>query len=212
MKKNNFCILYLVRHGRTNWNEKGLIQGHTDISLDSKGKAQALELAKELKHIKFDKVFSSDLLRAKQTAEIIALEHKLIVKTIKALREREFGIFEGKHWTILKEIDDALNQLEESKRFSYKHHTTMESDEELMSRFLTFLREIAIASPGKKILIVTHGGPMRALLTVLGIVGSKRYFVEIRNLAYLKLESDGVDFFVKETKGIDVKPEEIKKV
>ncbi len=208
--KNNFCTIYLVRHGRTDWNEKGKIQGHTDRILDSTGKAQALGLAKELKHIKFDKVFSSDLLRAKQTAEIIALEHKLVVKTIKALREREFGIFEGRHWTTLKEIEATLKQLDESSRFSYKHHPSMESDKELMSRFITFLRELAIANPGKNILVVTHGGPMRVLLTRLGKINRDIYFIEISNLAYLKLESDGIDFFVKETKGIEVNGEEVK--
>ena len=140
MKSNNYCTIYLVRHGRTDWNEKGKIQGHTDRVLDSTGKTQALELAKELKQIKFDKVFSSDLLRAKQTAEIIALEHKLAVETIKALREREFGIFEGRHWTALnKEMEATLKELDQNSRFSYKHHPSMESDKELMSRFITFL-------------------------------------------------------------------------
>ncbi len=204
--KNNYCTIYLVRHGRTDWNTKGLIQGHTDTNINSEGKAQALELAKELKHLKFDRVFSSDLLRAKRTAEIIAKEHKLIVDTEKALREREFGIFEGKHWAKLgEEIDRAITSLSDKERYSYKHHPSMESDEELMSRFLTFLREIAVVNAGKNVLVVTHGGPMRVLLTRFGIVDKKIYFIEIANLAWVKLESDGVDFFIKETKGIDLK-------
>jgi broad specificity phosphatase PhoE len=111
--KNNFCTIYLVRHGRTDWNEKGLIQGHTNIALNQEGKIQAENLARELKHIKFDKVFSSDLARAKQTAEIIALEHKLSVETSKALRERNFGKYEGKHWTVLEEINEVLKKLDE---------------------------------------------------------------------------------------------------
>lgn len=207
--KNNFCTIYLVRHGRTDWNEKGLIQGHTDRALDSTGKTQALDLAKELKHIKFDKVFSSDLLRARQTAEIIALDHKLTVETTKALRERKFGIFAGRHWTILKEIELTLKHLDESSKFSYKHHPSMESDEELMSRFITFLRELAVANPGKNILVVTHGGPMRLLLTKLGEINRDMYFIEISNLAYIKLVSDGIDFFVKKIKGIDVNGKEV---
>ena len=76
----------------TEWNEIGLIQGHSDSPLTAQGITQAKELAKKLKNVKFDLIFSSDLLRAKRTAEIIALEHKLFVQTSKLLRERDFGI------------------------------------------------------------------------------------------------------------------------
>jgi broad specificity phosphatase PhoE len=203
--KKNYCTIYLVRHGRTDWNQKGLIQGHSDIELDPEGKVQALGLAKELKNIKFDKVYSSDLLRAKQTADIIAFEHKLAVEARNVLRERRFGVFEGKHWTILKKMENEIIHLDQEARFSYKHDPSVESDEEVMARFLTFLREIAITNPGKKILIVTHGGPMRILLSKLKAIKDNIYFLEISNLAYIKLESDGVDFFVKETKGIENK-------
>lgn len=205
--KNNNCTIYLVRHGKTDWNKQGIIQGHTDIPLNDEGEKEARELARELNKIKFDEFFSSDLLRAKRTAEIIATEHKLAVKTTKALRERHFAHLEGKPSKLLTEIGKTISKLEESKRFSYKSHPLVESDAELMSRFLTFLREVAVSSPGKNILVVTHGGVIRVFLILLGHLthGSD---VRIGNLSYLKLESDGVDFFVKETKGIVVKLEE----
>src|ERR1035437_4802656 len=207
--KNNNCTIYLVRHGKTNWNKQGLIQGHTDIPLNIEGEKEVEELAKELDSVKFDKAFSSDLLRAKKTAEIIAVEHKLAVETTRALRERHFAHLEGKPAKLLKEISKTISELEESKRFSYKSHPLVESDGELMNRFLTFLREIAISNPNKNILVVTNGGVMRVFLILLGFLthGSN---VRIGNLSYLKLESDGVDFFIKETKGIDIKDEEIK--
>lgn len=207
--KNNNCTIYLVRHGKTNWNKQGLIQGHTDIPLNIEGEKEVEELAKELNSVKFDKAFSSDLLRARKTAEIIAAEHKLVVETTKALRERYFAHLEGKPAELLKEISKTISELEESKRFSYKSHPLVESDEELMSRFLTFLREIAISNPGKNILVVTHGGVIRIFLILLGFLTHESN-VRIGNLSYLKLESDGVDFFIKETKGIDIKDEEIK--
>lgn len=200
--KNNNCTIYLVRHGKTDWNKQGLIQGHTDIPLNIEGEKEAEELAKELNNIKFDGVFSSDLLRAKRTADIIAKEHELAVKTTKALRERYFGHLEGKPAEKLKEISREISKLEESKRFSYKSHPLVESDDELMSRFLTFLREIAISNPGKNILIITHGGVIRVFLILLGFL-SHASNVKIGNLAYVKMESDGVDFFIKETKGIE---------
>ncbi len=202
--KNNYCTIYLVRHGRTDWNEKGLIQGHTDRALDSMGKTQALDLAKELKHIRFDKVFSSDLLRAKKTAEIIALEHKLAVETTSVLRERNFGYLEGQPNEKVREIQRIISTLEESKRFSYKHHPTIESDGEVVTRLLIFLRETAVSYPRKNILVVTHGGGIRTLLIKLGFF-THADRANINNLAYVKLESDGVDFFVKETKGIGIK-------
>jgi probable phosphoglycerate mutase len=206
--KNNFCTIYLVRHGRTDWNEKGLIQGHTNIALNQEGKIQAENLARELKHIKFDKVFSSDLARAKQTAEIIALEHKLSVETSKALRERNFGKYEGKHWTVLEEINEVLKKLDEKARFSYKHHPSVESDEEVIDRFATLLKEIAVSNPGKNILVVTHGGTMRAFLVLLGKIDSKHFFIEIANMAFVEVVSDGVDFIIKKTNGIENKERE----
>ena len=73
MNSKNSCTIYLVRHGQT-----------------------------ELQHIKFDAIFSSDLLRTAQTAEIIALEHRLLVETPKALRGRRFGKLEGQSHEELK--------------------------------------------------------------------------------------------------------------
>lgn len=201
---NNYCTIYFVRHGLTDWNKKRLVQGHTDIPLNSEGEAQASGLAAELKDVKFDKAFSSDLLRAKRTAEIIAAEHNLAVETTKALREREFGHLEGKNADRLKEIYEVLIKLDEKERPSYKHHPSIESDEELMARLLPFLRETAVSLPGKTVLIVSHGGPLRTMAVHLGLA-SYGDEIGVENLSYIKLESDGVDFFVKETKGISIK-------
>ncbi len=199
--KNNFCTIYLVRHGLTDWNIEGKIQGHTDIPLNTEGKNQAQELAKELRQIKFDKVYSSDLLRAKQTAEIISLEHKLEVETSMALRERNYGPYEGHQHDILEEIDRIMDKLEEKEKYSYRHHPGMESDGEIASRFLIYLKGIIVENPGKKILIVSHGGVIRHSLIKLGFYPYKGY-LKIDNLAYAKIESDGMNFFLKETKGI----------
>ena len=82
------CTIYLVRHGETDNNVNDIIQGQMKgISLNTTGKDQAKLAALKLKKIKFDAIYSSDLLRAKQTAQIINLEHNLAIKTHKALRE-----------------------------------------------------------------------------------------------------------------------------
>lgn len=208
--KKNYCTIYLIRHGETDWNAKRIVQGQTDNSLNKTGELQAKELAKRLKNIHFDVVFSSDLLRAKRTAEIIAQEKKLAVQTTKLLRERSFGKFEGKPAAMLltwrKAIRNGIKALtDEEKEILIKEDPQIESDESLISRFLTFLREVAVGYPGKNILLVSHGGLMRIFLIRMGFFKgeeeSEQYFVS--NTAGVVIESDGVDFFIKDYWGIE---------
>lgn len=198
------AIIYLVRHGLTDWNEKGLFQGQTDIPLNKKGEEQARAVAKKFLKIKFDAVFSSDLVRAKRTAEIIALEKKIAIKTTKLLRERDFGSFEGRHLKeVLKELKTDIKNLRRTISLKAKE-LGVESDEEIMIRFLSFLREIAIAWRGKKVLVVTHGSVLRIFLLKLGFVTPEENdLLEIKNLAIIKVKSDGVDFFIEKTWGVE---------
>lgn len=201
--RKNYCTFYIVRHGETDYNVQHIIQGHIDSNLTGKGIIQAQELARELRNIHFDAIYSSDLLRARKTAEIIGSEHKLAVQTTKLIRERNYGIFEGKPGSTLYQFNKLVEKMSEEENFRYKIDESMESDEEVVTRLITFLREAAIANPGKTILMVTHGGMMRVFLNHIGF-GDFRYFRTsyISNTAYMKLISDGVDFFVEETKGI----------
>ena len=209
--KNRLCTFYIVRHGESVWNIKGIIQGQKNSRLTKNGINQACKLAKELKNIKFDKTFSSDRIRAKRTAQIIALEHKLAIVTTKLLRERNFGNYQGKKWTIyereLKNLRKKRNNLPKQERFKFKLQDNIESDEEIVSRLIIFLRETAIIYPGKKILVVCHGGLMRTFLIHLGFDEYEELpGGSIDNTGYAVVESDGVDFFVKETSGIDIHP------
>src|SRR5258706_14102789 len=103
---NNLTTFYIVRHGETDWNAERRLQGHSDIPLNENGELQAKNLADELQDITFDLAFSSDLLRAKRTAEIIALEHKLEVQTTKLIREKNYGSLEGKPSQIFREYNE----------------------------------------------------------------------------------------------------------
>ena len=87
--------VYLVRHGETAWNRERRFQGHQDVPLSPAGLFQAERLAQRLKSETFDAVYSSDLKRAVQTAEIVARELALPVVTLKGLRERSMGEWEG---------------------------------------------------------------------------------------------------------------------
>lgn len=206
-KKPTSCRLYIIRHGETEWNLEHRLQGQKDSCLTANGLAQAKERAKNLAKIYFDEIFSSDLLRAKQTAEIIALEHKLAVKTNQLLRERSFGKYEGtlitEFETELKEMLHKQETLSEKEQFSFKLSSEVESDEEIVTRMITFVREIAAAYLGKTVAVVCHGSIMRSFLVHLGFGNySELRFGAIGNLGYFILETDGVDFFVRETEGI----------
>ena len=186
----NFCTIYLVRHGETEWNEKKIIQGHSDIPLNKKGELQAKELGQEFKGIHFDAVFSSNLIRAKRTAEIAVLEKKLAVVTTNALRERMFGRFEGKH---ISELRKAFGELLLIEQQDYE----VESDDQILFRLNPFLREVAVAYPGKNVLMVTHGGLMRAFLSHIGFKIPEYSDRPMKNAGYLIIKSDGVEFEIK---------------
>jgi broad specificity phosphatase PhoE/flavodoxin len=205
-KEKRYCHFYIVRHGLTDWNEKGLLQGQSDIPLNKEGEKQAVEAAKKhFKKIRFAAIFSSDLVRAKRTAEIIALEKKMAVETSKLIRERDFGPLEGKHHQAVEnELKMDIKELRVlSEEASQK--LGIESDEVMMARFLRFIREVAVVYPGKNVLIVTHGSVMRVFLTKLGYLNKEESKnTLIKNLAYIKVLSDGVDFFVKKTFGVEI--------
>lgn len=195
---SKLCTIYVARHGETEWNVKGLIQGHSDSNLTKNGIKQAKNLGRELKNIDFDAVYSSDLLRAKRTAEIATLERKLAVVTQKALRERNFGKLEGK----TKENLKILRELK-IKNVPYES-IGIEADEKVIARTITLLREISVAYLGKNVLVVSHGGLLRALLVHLGFATDDQLPPgSVGNTAYVKLKSDGVDFFIEEVKRVD---------
>ncbi|HVF69685.1 MAG TPA: histidine phosphatase family protein [Xanthomonadales bacterium] len=208
MKNDNYCIMYILRHGQSEANYPADIYG-LDKGLTEKGKEQAKIAATKLKKIKFDIVFASPLIRAQETAAIIAAEHKLEVLTEKALKERFSGTLEGR---IIKEVEEELSHLvemrenlpfEEWKKIPFGEGR--ETDEQLISRFITKLREIAVAYAGKKVLIIGHVALMRTFLIHLGVTSYKGLKgKKIENTGYIKLKTDGIDFFVEELSGIGI--------
>ena len=91
-------IIYLSRHGETDWNAEGRWQGHTDKPLNDNGRGQARALAESLRRTGLAGVVSSDLLRARETAEIVAAALGLTIDYFDPdLRERTIGVFEGLH-------------------------------------------------------------------------------------------------------------------
>ena len=207
--KTTYCTIYLARHGQSQGNLGKFIQGHQDADLTPLGIEQAQVLARHFHKIRFAAVFSSDLLRARRTAQAVALDRRLAITTARALRERKFGRIEGmldsKFEQDFRELLDSREKLNHQDRFRFKLAPDVESDEELMSRFITHLRGIATAYLSKNVLVVSHGGPIRTLLIHLGFATYKEMPPAggtVSNTAYVKLLSDGIDFFVKDTFGI----------
>lgn len=200
--------IYIVRHGETEANAARVVSGHFDTSLTLVGEKQAESRKESLKHIHFDAVFSSDLVRAKRTAEIIASDRQLAVNTTRLIRERCFGNWEGR---LISEVVEESKKMiawretltEEGKRAS-KMNFGYESDNDIAWRLITFLREVAVTYLGQTLLVVVHGSIMRALLMHLGFALYEELpSGSIENTGYVVLESDGVDFFIKETVGIN---------
>ena len=199
MKNMESCIIYLTRHGETEWNEKKLVQGHTDIPLNKKGVEQAKQLGRELKNIHFEAVFSSDLLRAKDSAKIIVLGKRLNIVLTNALRERFFGRFEGKPLEdLVKTIGEVMTvSKEEQKRLKIYD---VENDDDILLRLLPFIKRVAADYSGKNVLMVTHGGLLRAFLKFMEFKIPKYSDHPMKNTGYLIIESDGEGFKIKKEK------------
>lgn len=123
------------------------------------------------------------------------------------LRERSFGIFEGKHGNEfrenLKEKILEREKLSEEEGWSFKLSPDVETDEELVNRFLIQLREISVAYPNKTVLVVSHGGPIRMFLAKIGYKPKKELMGgAFKNGGYVKVLSNGIDFFIKDVNGL----------
>ena len=136
--------LLLVRHGETDWNAEGRLQGHTDRPLSEFGRRQAHALADRLAGDSIVAVYASDLSRARQTAEIVAARLGLDVALDPRLREKDWGTWEG----LTPEERDRVELVGES--------TQAHRD-----RMLASLLEIAARHPGERVVVVTHGGSVR---------------------------------------------------
>lgn len=175
-------IIGLVRHGQTDWNAKGIIQGQTDIPLNEAGISQAKALARRLREEKsiWDAVVSSDLLRARNTAEIIAEQLQVpLLAPDKRFRERGFGQIEGT--TEAERIERWGNDWRE-------HGLGIETDDELRSRGSDAITELLLREEGRNVLIVSHGGFIAKMLQELC---AELEDTRLGNLSYSILERRG---------------------
>lgn len=151
--------LHFVRHGETDWNREGRIQGASDVSLSTLGREQARELAASLGTRPIGAVYSSDLRRALETAEPLAERLGLPVHATSALRERNFGANEGR---IAAEVAAELGkEAGTAWHGPDERHPGGESIREVFERVAAFLDELLEDPAAEEIALVTSGGPIR---------------------------------------------------
>ncbi|CAF3017907.1 unnamed protein product [Rotaria socialis] len=195
--QNRFVDIYMVRHGETDWNTANKIQGHTDTQLNTKGKLQAQQLQEKFAGIDFTKVVSSDLIRARLTAELfLGPDKSTMIETSPLLRERCFGIWEGRSFVEFKShVDQTINldNMTQEEYVSFKWHDTIESYFDVYERIKTVIRSILISSSASEgpVLLLSHGCVMRAILYSLKFQSGYRWEVDNGASLKLRVHADG---------------------
>jgi probable phosphoglycerate mutase len=156
-------LMFLFRHGETDWNREGRLQGHTDVPLNARGLAQAEALAEKLRPHRLDGVVSSDLLRAATTGRIVAeaLGVPLILDPL--LRETTVGAAEGLLWAEAK----ARFGEELTERWFTDDDAAFPGGEtggETRARALAALGRVAAGQPWRRIGVSTHGALIRQVM------------------------------------------------
>lgn len=147
-------IIYIVRHGKTDWNNKGILQGHSNIELNNEGIKEVSELVKQIDVNKIDVCFSSPLKRAVETAKIIMKDNPIILDDL--LIERCYGDLEG------KTIDYEMIQKHWNYDLNYSEDN-IENIQKILRRASMFLEKIKKEYKDKTILVVSHGSLIKAL-------------------------------------------------
>ena len=158
MTTTRFC---LVRHGETNWNVERRLQGHADIDLNSHGEKQAVQMAKALQAIdlKFDVLYTSDLLRAAKTAKAIETTFGVGAISDESLRERHLGALQGITTSDAPKLEPELWEIHLSRDLDHELRGG-ESIKQFAARIHGALEKIRLKHSGKTILLVSHGGAL----------------------------------------------------
>ncbi|MFJ4074295.1 histidine phosphatase family protein [Curtobacterium sp. NPDC089991] len=163
-------LLYLVRHGETDWNAQRRIQGSTDIPLNDTGRRQAAEAAELLTRRQFEAVVASPLSRAAETGTIIADRLGLAAPvTYAGLAERSYGDAEG------------LTDTEVTAEYPHDDIPGRESRSALLARITETLGEIAVRFDGGVVVVATHGAVIRSVVNEAAPGTADRHATPIRN-------------------------------
>jgi broad specificity phosphatase PhoE len=196
----------IVRHGRTDWNAEGRVQGSIDRPLDEVGMAEAKILADAFFKLPISKIVSSDLERAYHTATIIAEKFSSSVQKHPSLREVSFGAVEGMLWedfrSHYKDKIEAYERLSWAERKNFRYTDTSETYGEVLLRVIPFLEDLCLQSASQHILVITHGGVIKALLAEIAGFDDRK--VRSQNTGYLTLNFSKGRLVLDHSHGIDL--------
>ena len=185
--------LCIVRHGETAWNAEHRVQGQLDVPLNAIGQAQAEAASRILAREKFDVIYSSDLSRARQTAQPTASLLSMQVLLDKDLRERHYGIFERLTYAEVKVRFPEDYARFEAREPEYDFRTG-ESLKDFSARSIAVVSRIAKAHEGQSILVFTHGGILDKLyrfITGLSISAEREFGIPNAGLNRIELTGAG---------------------
>jgi len=167
--------LYLLRHGETDWNQKSIFQGQTDIDLNQSGQNDARKAVEIFKDLKLNQIYSSDLKRAQNTAIMISEDKNMEIKVDKQLREISFGDWEGLKF---KEIKDQFPKMIVDWQKDPLHYSPPAGENliDFKKRIVNFFKKMIQKNKGDKILVVTHGGVIKVYLTAILSIDPKNFW------------------------------------
>jgi broad specificity phosphatase PhoE len=200
--------LYIVRHGES-LDNAGIPHVRTPegSELTERGRQQAHTVARELASVHADAVIASNLLRARQTAEIIAADRHLEVRVIPELQERSVGSFIGRenlrHLEEYRARYEAYDNGSEKDRMAWKLAEDWESLDEALERFVRAVTAVADEYRHKTVIVVAHGTVMRTFLIFAGF-GTLDQLPEgtVDNTGYIVVKTDGRHWHIVDTRGV----------
>lgn len=194
--------IYIIRHGETDWNREGIYQGQTDTSLNENGRQTARELGKILSRINFSAIYSSDLLRARETAEIINDFLNVPIYYTQDLRELDFGDWTGISIWKMGEKDPELFKKWQEDPWNISPPGG-ETFRELTERVIRVLEEITKRHKSENILVVSHAGPIKAMIFgLLSATGKAYWNIKISHSTVVIIDKD-TDYTISMTKILD---------
>ena len=155
--------IILIRHGETEWNSQLRMQGHSNSALSAVGRGQIQALGEWMKNVSFDHIYSSDSLRARQTAEAITQYSGHTLQFDQRIREKNLGVFEGLTSIEAREQFPEIYRLFKTGGANYVIDEG-ESTQQVLDRALEFIEEIRLRHPEQRVVMVTHGGVVRVLM------------------------------------------------
>ncbi len=211
---SNSTTIYVVRHGQSEDNIRVITKNSTQVipylsnakgsSLTQKGEEQAKIIAEKFKNIHFDAVFSSNKQRAIKTAEIIVTGRNIPFRIVDSIFERRYGrVWINSPREERIKMEEALYELSDKEKFSYKFSEDGESAQEGIDRFIKFIKETVTTYQGKTVLVVNHGGIMRNFLAYIGW-GKFEELPQgsVKNTGYFVMNTDGNKYTIIETDNI----------